>query len=370
MALFKMLQPIVTRRRQQQRPPPPQRRNGSCCDVTVRESRHNTKLLPILLLLFLSFNSTTFCVSVTAAVTSARARHANDVLRTHSTYSDSTSTSHPHQHDHDHHHSDTSHANPVVVDQASHRNPNNTTTTDQCQNRYMTMYMDGFRWSILSSYNHRTTTTTSQSTPPSQQKQQRPPIVCLNFLISTWRVQNATDFAGCMIVTFFLALLLEGVAMIRKEHVDNWQHQRSRASYGDRISNDWNCVTYYVRHAFVVLTFGVQGLIGYILMFIAMSYSMELMISIVLGLILGNAIFVRYDDDGYDTSASSSSLTSQYDDYEEEEDNNDDVDKIDYETNDHTSRVAASTIQSEESYALIPSNNTGNSSTGIVRRRG
>ena len=89
---------------------------------------------------------------------------------------------HHHHHDHDHHHH--------VTDDHHHHN-NSTNNVDMCHDMYMTMYMDGFHWSLLF-----------------HPMQSPNVIICLNYFVSTWKIQYPYEFRGCMLYTFLLAILL------------------------------------------------------------------------------------------------------------------------------------------------------------------
>ena len=56
---------------------------------------------------------------------------------------------------------------------------------DFCKGMYMTMFMDGFHWSLLF----------------------RPSPQCLNYFVQSWRLENASKFRGAMLFTFLLTLV-------------------------------------------------------------------------------------------------------------------------------------------------------------------
>ena len=134
----------------------------------------------------------------------------------------------------------------------------------------MTMYMDGFHWSLL--FN-------------------RPPnAICLNYFVSTWRIQHPSEFRGCLIYTFFLAILLEALSSVRNICVQYLQHRQERSR-----RRQW--LLKATQHVIATILYALQTILGYLLMLIAMSYSIELFLSIIFGLIIGNILCVRYGND-------------------------------------------------------------------------
>ena len=189
-------------------------------------------------------------------------------------------------HDHyDHHHSTF-----IAKDDHNHNNRNSNTNNniDLCHDMYMTMYMDGFHWSLFEFFHPRHT--------------QRSPI-CLNYFVSTWKIQYPNEFRGCMIYTFLLAILLEALSSIRticlqyllqplpkNNNTNSRPLQQQRRYY-------YLCFIVVLRHVVAIMLYALQIIIGYLLMLIAMVYSIELFLSIVFGLIIGNGLFVRYNHD-------------------------------------------------------------------------
>ena len=138
-----------------------------------------------------------------------------------------------------------------------------TATTPFCQGMYMTMFMDGFHWSMF------------LRRPPAPQ--------CLNYFVQSWRLDNASQFQGAMLFTFLLAILVEGLSsarsvLVRRSNIPN----NTRAAYQHQ-------------HALLTAIYALQTLLGYILMLVTMSFSVELFLSVVVGLMVGNLLFIRYN---------------------------------------------------------------------------
>ena len=115
----------------------------------------------------------------------------------------------------------------------------------------MTMYMDGLHWSLLFFKN------------PQQHG-------CLNYFVQTWKLQNAAAFRGACLFSFLLAVLVEGLSAFRLKVIQS------------------------TRRSHVVLTaiYGMQALLGYSIMIIVMSFSVELILSVCAGLVMGHWLLV------------------------------------------------------------------------------
>ena len=119
----------------------------------------------------------------------------------------------------------------------------------------MVMYMRGFHWS----------TAKRQDLLP-----------CLHFYVGSWGLVDRASFQGAMVFTFLLALLTQGLSAVRAgvvKHVTSKQRKK----------------------AFLLLIYVLQSLMGYLIMLIAMMYSWELLLSVVLGVMMGNRLFIKSD---------------------------------------------------------------------------
>jgi hypothetical protein len=126
-----------------------------------------------------------------------------------------------------------------------------------CRGMYMTMFMDGFHYSLGRSKDN--------------------PSRCLTYFVSSWRLSDKGKFVGAMMFSFLFALMTESLSACRGLVVRNCHGRRLRKSL-------------------LTLIYALQSTAGYLLMFAAMSYSKELLLSVVVGLMVGNQLFMRYDD--------------------------------------------------------------------------
>ena len=119
----------------------------------------------------------------------------------------------------------------------------------------MVMYMRGFHWS---------TAKRNELLP------------CLHFYVSQWGLVNLASFKGAMVFSFLLAFLTQGLSAIRAivvKHVTNKQRKKP----------------------LLLLIYVLQSFMGYLIMLIAMMYSWELLLSVVLGVMMGNRLFTKSD---------------------------------------------------------------------------
>lgn len=208
----------------------------------------------------------------------------------------------------------------------------------------MTMYMDGFKFSLFNKSSH-----------------------CLNLYFSNFTLDTRFKFVMAMIVVMCIGVSLEGMSSLKRRYVSglkkkwnihNNNNNRSRNNGDFNIDNDRN-QDGFLQAKFVLTGFqGLQAFTGYVLMLATMTYSIELLLSAVAGLAIGFFIFGKYkpflrtnsDDErggdttgigrgstpccGYDDGGASSDSTSQSDfDYIPVNGENDDI---------HTNHISSS----------------------------
>ena len=118
----------------------------------------------------------------------------------------------------------------------------------------------------------------------------------MNLLFHWLTLNTRWKFVLCTIVVFGLAVAVEGLAFFRhvtvaksKKQARQQQQQQQRSSL-------------VLARYFIPVLHGLQAAAGYTLMLIAMTFSLELMCSVVMGLATGYAIFFvvfEGDDDPY-----------------------------------------------------------------------
>ena len=124
---------------------------------------------------------------------------------------------------------------------------------DFCSGMSMTMSMGGFQSALFS----------------------RSPADCITFLFTDWKLDHPGKFVSAMICTFVLAVVSEGITH-GQAHVRN--NYLARTPKGQR-------------KAIMTLLYGFQQLVGWTLMLIAMTFSIELFASVVVGLFFGKLLF-------------------------------------------------------------------------------
>eukprot|EP00566_Odontella_aurita_P001495 CAMPEP_0113553588 /NCGR_PEP_ID=MMETSP0015_2-20120614/15696_1 /TAXON_ID=2838 /ORGANISM="Odontella" /LENGTH=239 /DNA_ID=CAMNT_0000454673 /DNA_START=291 /DNA_END=1010 /DNA_ORIENTATION=+ /assembly_acc=CAM_ASM_000160 len=139
----------------------------------------------------------------------------------------------------------------------------------------MAMYMSGFQWSLFAD--------------PSE-------VPCLNLFSPSWTLDTRPKFFLGMLAVLLLALVTEGVSFLRmkmsKKPIERERRRRnSRTWRGKRKAS-----------LFRLGLHGLQALLGYLLMIAAMTYSIELLLSAIVGLIIGHGTFFEriYSDGATD----------------------------------------------------------------------
>jgi hypothetical protein len=128
------------------------------------------------------------------------------------------------------------------------------------------MYMDGFRFSL-------------QGNQP-----------CLNLFFPEWTLDSKAKFYGALVGIFLLALVVEAISTFRYRivQVAKKAHRRSEGTAGTSSRTSVVCL-----RLSVTVLHGVQGLLGYMLMLATMTFSVELLAAVVLGLALGYGFFFQ-----------------------------------------------------------------------------
>lgn len=111
---------------------------------------------------------------------------------------------------------------------------------DLCMGMYMAMYMDGFHWTSTA---------------------------CLNFFVSSWKL--ASYDSGACIFSFLLSVLMESLLAAR-----SFLLRKAPSRYG-----------------LLMALYLFQAILGYLLMLVAMTFSMPLILALTLGLVVGNYLF-------------------------------------------------------------------------------
>ena len=130
-----------------------------------------------------------------------------------------------------------------------------------CSGEGMVMYMDGFRWGLKGG-----------GQP------------CVNLFFPGWTLDTPAKFSGAMIGIVLLAVLTEGISKVR--------HNLSRKGRREVMSLQQ-------ARRFRAAQTGIHGfhaLIGYILMLATMTFCLELLFCVILGLVIG---YVAFGGDAY-----------------------------------------------------------------------
>jgi hypothetical protein len=122
-------------------------------------------------------------------------------------------------------------------------------STGFCQHMFMVMSMSGFQWSLVG----------------------HTPGDCLNYFAPAWKLDDRGKFQGAMVYTVLLGLLTEGshaLQVVLQPYVPP-----------------------RLRHVVNSLLYGLQRFMGYTIMLVSMTYSWELFLSVLVGVMLGRLLF-------------------------------------------------------------------------------
>jgi Ctr copper transporter family len=171
--------------------------------------------------------------------------------------------------------------------------------TSFCDNSMTTsMFMDGFHSSLLSvtsspslrsgeAFNSPDDAGSNSPEPPSP----RPLPSCLSYLSPSLELSSPGRFALAMLASFLFAFSLEALTALKSAAV--FSKRRSPASPTGTSGDDNGALRFgpRQRRSLLALLYGLQGLLGFILMLVIMAYSVELVASVVAGVMVGHAAF-------------------------------------------------------------------------------
>lgn len=110
---------------------------------------------------------------------------------------------------------------------------------------------------------------------------------CLNLFLPDWTLDTPAKFYAAMGGCFLLALFVEGLSA--------WRYRIVRSVKQSHRRDHQQSNTQILR--LVVAAFhGLQGLVGYFLMLAIMTFSVELLLSVTLGLAVGYGVFFQYEE--------------------------------------------------------------------------
>jgi Ctr copper transporter family len=135
----------------------------------------------------------------------------------------------------------------------------------------MIMYMDGFHW-------------TSGGGGGAAE------LTCLNILHPSWTIRTPMQLYGAMMAVFLCAALTEACAKFRQSLLLRFRTTQGNGS-GHVSSAPFTSVLYRNRNWALPVLHGVHAFLGYLLMLVVMTYSLELLLSVMAGLMVGYWVF-------------------------------------------------------------------------------
>ena len=136
----------------------------------------------------------------------------------------------------------------------------------------MSMYMDGFHWSLIWWKNDNSTHYKNQTS-------------CLVYLAPEWTLTNARTFKSAMAYAFLMGLLTEAVTVVM-EHMLKPLALVVTSTGTDNTRDGRRLVT-----RLLAVVYGLRQGWGYLIMLVAMTFSMELLCSVLAGLMVGHFVF-------------------------------------------------------------------------------
>lgn len=137
-----------------------------------------------------------------------------------------------------------------------------------CCGTPMLMYMDGFHFSLLGR--------SATETETVQGRCQLQP--CLTYFVRSWQLTESGKFKGAVVFSFLLAIVMEALTASRVVISRTF-------SKGNRQDSG------LTQHCLLTGIYCFQALLGYAIMFLTMSFSIELLFAVVAGFMVGNRIF-------------------------------------------------------------------------------
>ena len=111
---------------------------------------------------------------------------------------------------------------------------------------------------------------------------------CLNLFFADWTLNSSTKFYAAMVGCFFLAIFVEGLSALRYRIVRSVKQAHRRGDQQQSSTQGLRLV--------VSVFHGLQGLVGYLLMLSIMTFSVELLLSVAVGLAVGYGLFFQYEE--------------------------------------------------------------------------
>jgi len=131
---------------------------------------------------------------------------------------------------------------------------------DFCRGMSMTMYMKGFQFTSF----------------PNKNNDKKAD--CLTFLFKNWKLDSPGKFSSAMVSTFLLAVLSEIITIHGQTRIREFLLSRKKNHI-------------YIRKFVMTLLYGIEQCLGWALMLVSMTFSIELFVSVIFGIFVGKLLF-------------------------------------------------------------------------------
>ena len=158
----------------------------------------------------------------------------------------------------------------VMVDDANHDDDRHLLLCSSSNDTGMVMYMEGFRWTLKGGGS------------------------CLNFFVASWKLNTVPRFVASMVVVLVLGIATEGIARWKHTNAMAWKKKQQTANNANHNNNNNNNRNRNRRRLRALQQACLQALsilLAYLLMLVVMTYSLELLLCVLGGLMVGYYVF-------------------------------------------------------------------------------
>jgi Ctr copper transporter family len=109
---------------------------------------------------------------------------------------------------------------------------------------------------------------------------------CLSYLVPSWRLETQWKFHGVLLYTFGLAVLLSALSCVRVGVLATSTSTLTRDARPPPLNGANNS-----KALLLLFLHTIQALLGYVLMLVVVTYSIELLLAAIAGLVTGHVVW-------------------------------------------------------------------------------
>ena len=129
---------------------------------------------------------------------------------------------------------------------------------------------------------------------------------CLNLFFREWTLDDTWKFVLAMIFVFVVSFFAESISVLQRK----W-FNRCRCQEVDEEGKSTIAISLRHQKIILALFYGIQASVYYMLMLVIMTYSLELILSVLIGVVSGFLVFQDegvYTDENYNDNEGSNAL--------------------------------------------------------------